>query len=232
MNKVKFLFITFFVLFILSLPMASISPWTFSMLLIIEDLIIAVGLYVFLNGLKVKKIGKIRLESVQFPFTYVLRAYTSPKNLWVVFDEGTKRFRSADLRDLPVRVIIVMLLGSALIYTSYLIMFTILQVPILIPFRLIVLFTFFFMGLYSICLGLYRLFSLKNKNAEKIFRFLNRSKLVLDLIDRGKLYVQITPNFLLKEGFVDSIEFILVEKLELERLEKILTDTARMIQKL
>jgi hypothetical protein len=222
----------FFVLFILSLPVSTVSWQTFSILLIIEDLIIAVGLYVFLNNLKIKKIGKIRLESIQYPFTYVLRAYTSPKSLWIVFDEKTKKFRAADWRDLPVRVIIVTLLGSALMYTAYLILFTITQLPILIPFRLVVLFLFFFMGFYSICVGLSRLFSLKNKNADKVFKFLNKSKLLINLIEKERLYVQISPNFLIKEGFVNSIEFILIEKLELEKLEKILTDTARLIQKL
>lgn len=232
MNKLQFLLITFFVLFILSLPIAYVSPQTFSILLIVDDIVIAVGLYIFLNNLKVKKIGKIRIESVQYPFTYVLRAYTSPKNLWIVFDEKTKRFRSADWRDTPIRVILIMLLGSSLIYTSYLIVLTIAQVPILIPFRIIVLFMFFFMGLYSLSLGLYRLFSLKNKNANKVFGFLNKNKILINLIKQGKLYAHVTPNFLIKEGFVDSIEFILVEKLELDRLEKILIETAKMIQKL
>jgi hypothetical protein len=73
---------------------------------------------------------------------------------------------------------------------------------------------------------------LKNKNADKVFKFLNKSKLLINLIEKERLYVQISPNFLIKEGFVNSIEFILIEKLELEKLEKILTDTARLIQKL
>lgn len=232
MNKLKFLMVTFFVLFVLSLPVSIISPQTFSVLLIVEDLVIAVGLYVFLNGLKTKKIGKIKIESVQYPLTYVLRAYTSPKNLWIVFDEKTKKFRAADWRDLPIRVILVTLLGSAMVYTAYLILFSIMQVTFLIPFRLVVLFLFFFIGAYSIGVGLNRLFSLRNKNADIIFKFLNKSKLLIDLVRKGKLYVQISPNFLVKDGFVNSIEFILIEKLELDRLEKILVDTARMVQKL
>ena len=232
MNKLKFLTILFFVLFIISLPLSTIWPRMFSTLLLIEDLIIFIGIFFFLKDLKVKRIGKIRVESVQYPFTYVLRAYTSPKKMWIVFDEKTKRFRPADFRDTPIRVFLIILLGSALMYTSYLIAFTITQVPILIPFRIIVLFLFFFMGLYSISLSIYRLFSLKNKNADTILRFLNREKMIIDMIKKGKLYVHVTPNFLLKDGFVDSIEFILVEKLELDRLEKILIETARMIQKL
>ncbi|OGI12167.1 hypothetical protein A3K64_02430 [Candidatus Micrarchaeota archaeon RBG_16_36_9] len=227
-----FLMITFFILFILSLSIAPLSSQTFSILLIIEDLVIAVGLYVFLNSLKIKRIGKIKLESVQYPLTYVLRAYTSPKNLWIVFDEKAKKFRAADLRDTPVRVVTVMLMGSFLIYISYAILFTIMQIPSLIPFRLIVLFLFSFMGLYSLFIGVNRIFSLRNKSADKIFRFLNRSKLIINLIEKEKLYVQISPNFLFKEGFVNSIEFILIEKLELDRLERLLVDTARMVQKL
>ncbi len=46
------------------------------------------------------------------------------------------------------------------------------------------------------------------------------------------LYVHVTPNFLIKDGFVTSVEFILMEKVELERLEKVLINTAKLIQKL
>jgi len=232
MNKLKFLTILFFVILIISFPVSVISNSTFSMLMIIDALVVAVGIFVFLSNCKIKKIGKIRIESVQYPFTYVLRAYTGPRSLWIVFDEKVKRFRAADWRNLPIRVILVTLLGAGLIYTSYLIWFTIAQIPYLIPFRLIVLFMFFFMGLYSLCLGLYRLFSLNNKNADKICKFLNRNKILINLINKGLLYVQVSPNFLIKEGFVNSVEFTLVEKIELEKLEKILIDTAKMIQKL
>lgn len=232
MNKLKILTIAFFVLLILSFPFSSVSNQIFSVLLIIADFIMILGLYIFLSGAKTKRIGKIRIESAQYPFTYVLRAYTNPKNLWIVYDEGTKRFRTADWRNLPVRVILLILLGAGLLYTAYLIWFTIYQVFILIFFRLIVMFLFFVMGLYSLFLGLYRLFSLSNKKADKVLKFLNKSKILISLIQKGLLYVQITPNFLIREGFVDSVEFILVEKIELEKLEKILIDTARLIQKL
>ena len=186
----------------------------------------------FLSGCKFKKIGKIKVESVQYPLTYVLRAYTKPHNLWIVYDEGRKKFRAADWRNLPVRVILVTLLGMFLLYISYLIWFTLFQTPLLIFFRATVLFLFLIIGLYSLCVGLYRLFSLKNEKADKICKFLNKNKILKDLIKKGMLYVQITPNFLIKDGFVTSVEFILFEKLELKKLEKILIDTARLIQKL
>jgi hypothetical protein len=81
-------------------------------------------------------------------------------------------------------------------------------------------------------LGLGRLFSLGNKKADKICSFLNRNKILINLIKRNILYVRISPNFLIKEGFVNSVEFILAENVELKRLEKILIDTARLIQRL
>ncbi len=232
MNKLKFLTVLFFVLLILSFPISLISPQTFSMLLLIEALIILVGLYLFLSGCKIKRIGKIRVESIQYPFTYVLRAYTKPKHLWIVYDEKIKKFRSADWRNLPIRVILVTLFGMFLLYTSYLIWFTLFQDFKLILFRAVVLFLFLIIGLYSLCVGLYRLFSLKNEKAEKICKFLNKNKFLINSIKKGMIYVHVTPNFLIKEGFVTSIEFILIEKFEIKRLEKILIDAARLIQKL
>ncbi len=232
MNKLKFLMITFFVILILSFPVSLISSKIFSILLLLEALIIAIGLYMFLSGVKIKKIGKIKVELVQYPLTYVLRAYTKPHNLWIVYDEEKKKFRAADWRNLPIRVILVTLLGMALLYISYLIWFTLFQDLHLIFFRAIVLFLFLIVGLYSLCVGLYRLFSLKNEKADKICKFLNKNKFLKNLIKKGMLYVQITPNFLIKEGFVTSVEFILFEKLELKKLEKNLKDTARLIQKL
>jgi len=232
MNKLKFLMIAFFVILILSFPVSIISRQIFSILLLIEALIIAVGLYMFLSGVKVKKIGKIRIEFAHYALTYVLRAYTKPHNLWVVYDEGKRKFRAADWRNLPVRVILVTLFGMFLLYTAYLIWFTLFQVTFLIPFRLLILFLFLVLGLYSLCVGLYRLFSLKNEKANKVCKFLNKKRFLINLIKKGMLYVHVTPNFLIKEGFVTSVEFILLEKPKDKKLEKVLIDTARLIQKL
>jgi len=232
MNNLKFLMIAFFVILILSFPVSFVSRQMFSILLLIEALIIAVGLYMFLSGVKVKKIGKIRVEFAQYALTYVLRAYTKPHNLWVVYDEGKRKFRAADWRNLPIRVILVTLFGMFLLYVSYLIWFTLFQVVFLLPFRAVVLFLFLIVGLYSLSVGLYRLFSLKNEKADKVCKFLNKKKFLINLIKKGILYVHVTPNFLIKEGFVTSVEFISLEKLEDKKLEKTLIDTARLIQKL
>ncbi|NIM46648.1 MAG: hypothetical protein GTN40_00605 [Candidatus Aenigmarchaeota archaeon] len=232
MNKLKFFMITFFVVLILSFPVSFISRQLFSILLLIEALIIAVCLYWFVSGVKIKKIGKIRVEFVQYPLTYVLRAYTKPHNLWIVYDEGKRKFRAADWGNLPIRVILVTLFGIILLYTAYLIWFTLFQVVFLILFRALILFLFLVIGLYSLSVGLYRLFSLKNEKADKVCKFLNKKKFLINLIKKGMLYVHITPNFLIKEGFVTSVEFILLERPEDKKLEKALTDTARLIQKL
>jgi len=232
MNKLGFLTIIFFVLFIISFPFSYASSQIYSLILIITIFVALLGLYIFLAGCRIKKIGKIRFEAVQFPFTYVLRAYTKPKNLWIVYDETTKKFRSADWRDFPVRVFLLTLFGIGMLYVSFIMWFTISQLLALIMFRLIVVFLFFVMGLYSLCVGLYRLFSINNKNADVIYKFLNKNRILTNLIEKGKLYVHVSPNFLFKEGFVDSVEFILAEKVELEKLEKIVIETARMMQKL
>ncbi len=186
----------------------------------------------FLSGVKVKKIGKIRIEFAHYALTYVLRAYAKPHNLWVVYDEEIGKFRAADWRNLPVRVILVTLFGMFLLYTAYLIWFTLFQVAFLIPFRAVVLFLFLLVGIYSLCVGLYRLFSLKNEKADKVCKFLNKKRFLVHLIKKGILYVHVTPNFLLKEGFVTSVEFITLKKIDDKRLDKALIDTARLIQKL
>jgi hypothetical protein len=230
--KLKVLMIAFFVFLILSFPFVFSYPMVASILLMMSSLTLAIGLLIFLSECKTKKVGKIKTEFAHFPMTYVLRAYLKQKNLWVVYDEYKKSFRPADWRDLPIKVILVTLFGMGLLYTSYLIWFTLAQDLSLLLFRAVVMFIFLVIGLYGLLIGLSRLFSLRSKNADSVSKLLNKNKFLRDLVRREKAYVEITPNFLIKDGFVTSVELIVSEKLEIEKLEKNLIEIAKSVEKI
>jgi hypothetical protein len=227
MTKLKILTAAFFVVLISSLFFIN-NALLFSSAVLISDVLLIVGLYVFLSGYRIKRVGKNVLESMEYPFTYVMRMYTKPKNLWIKFDYNHRKFTAVGWGSMT-RVAVIFLFGAALIFTSYLILFTITQAVFLIVFRSILLFIFLIVGLYSLFLGLYRFFSIETKRGEKVCRFLNRNKFLIRLIENGTLFVQITPNFLLKEGFVDSVEFILSDKADMKRLEKVLIGTVKVM---
>ena len=207
------------------------NPLLFTSFMIVSDILLIIGLYIFLSGYKAKKVKGILVEHVVYPFTYVIRAFCKPKRLWIVYDYKMRKFRSVSLRHPPIKPILAMILGAFLVFTSYLIALTLTQSMSLLIFRLIILVLFFVIGLYGLLVGLYRMFSYTSKNADKIAKFLNKDRYVRSLIEKGDLYVQISPNFLLKEGFVDSVEFVLSDKADAKRLEKVVMETARMINK-
>ena len=205
----------------------------FSGTILLSDSILAIGLYIFLLNHTTKKVGKIRIESTHYPFTYVLKSYAKPKNVWAVFDYKMKKFRPVEWGHVPLMSFALIVLGSFLIYTSYLIVFTLGQVMFLFVFRSLILFLFLVMGMYTLFMGLYRFFSVNNEKAKKVAKFLNGSRFLINAIQAGRMYVQVTPNFHLKQGFVDSVEFVMCDKGEdIKRLEKILADTTSLINHL
>ena len=205
----------------------------FSGTILLSDSILAIGLYIFLLNHTTKKVGKIRIESTHYPFTYVLKSYAKPKNVWAVFDYKMKKFRPVEWGHVPLMSFALIVLGSFLIYTSYLIVFTLGQVMFLFVFRSLILFLFLVMGMYTLFMGLYRFFSVNNEKAKKVAKFLNGSRFLINAIQAGRMYVQVTPNFHLKQGFVDSVEFVMCDKGEdIKRLEKILADTTSLINRL
>ena len=68
------------------------------------------------------------------------------------------------------------------------------------------------------------------KSHTEIFRLKTTKELEFFNITEG--IREIIKKSGIKEGFVNSVEFVLVEKVELDRLEKSLIETARLIQKL
>ena len=73
---------------------------------------------------------------------------------------------------------------------------------------------------------------LRSKNADSVSKLLNKNKFLRELVRREKAYVEITPNFLIKDGFVTSVEFIVSEKLEIEKIEKNLIEIAKSVEKI
>jgi hypothetical protein len=230
MKELKVTVAIFFALIVASFAFMR-DPVAFTTMVVLSDITLIVGLYIFLSSYRKKKVGKIIVEHVQYPFTFVVRAFCRPKGIWIVYNYGKKKFMSVGWKSLPLKSILAMVIGAFLIFTSYLISMTITQVMSLIVFRLIILFLFFVIGLYSLLIGLYRLFSFTNKNADKVCSYLNKNRYLRSLIEKGMLYVQISPNFLFKEGFVDSVEFVLSDRAEHKKMEKIVIDIARLIDK-
>ena len=198
----------------------------------LSALIAAIGLFQFLSELKTKRIGKIKIEEVMFVRNFVFRAYTKVKDIWIVYDKKTKMFRTADFRELPVRAGLTILLGLVFLYISYLMLSTITQALELLLFRATVLIIFLTVGFYNFFVGLARISSIKTENSIKVCKFLNKNKALKNLIERGKISFEITPNFLLWNGFVTSIEFISHKKIETKSIEKILVQIAKILEKI
>ena len=231
MRKLKLLTVSIFLIIVVSFLFFRQTN-IFSALLIVADALLLVTLFIFLSNYKKRTIGKIIIEHIHYPLTFVLRAYTKPKNLWITYDYNKRRFTPAGWSHLPLKAIFVLVLGAFLLYVSYMIMLSINQAIQLIFFRGILLFIFFLVGIYSLLLGLYRIASIGSKKAELMCKLLNRQRFLLNRIQKGSLFVQITPNFLIKEGFVNSVEFIMSDEKEVKELQKILLDISRKINKL
>jgi len=230
MLKLRIIIVAFFILFLSSFFFVG-TPRAFSYILLESDILMIVGLYVFLSNHTTRKVGRIKIESTHFPFTYVMKTYTKPKNVWVIFDYKIRKFRPVDWTHVPLKSFLPILIGAFLIFTSYLMVFTLWQAMFLFIFRSLLLFLFLVLGLYSLFIGLYRFFSVNNEKAKTVAKFLNRSRLLINAIEAGRLFVQVTPNFHLKDGFVDSVEFVMSDNSDVKRLEKILADATSVVNK-
>jgi hypothetical protein len=195
----------------------------------------SVGLFQFLSEVKVKKIGKTRIEEVTFIRNFVFRTYTKIKDVWVVFDKRTKTFRPADFRELPVRTGITILIGMIFLYISYLMMLTItetLGILILLLFRITLLIVFFVFGLYNFFLGVIRISSLRTENSVELCKLLNHDSRLKKFIESEKAIFEITPNFLLWRGLVTSVEIVSTNKIETKPIEGMLVEITKMIEKI
>jgi len=220
-----FVFLTFTIIFYNYPILAGITS-------LISALLAAIGLFHFLSEVKIKKIGKIKIEKVTFVRNFVFRAYTKTKDVWIVYDRRAKMFRTADFRDLPIKAGLVILIGIFLLYTSYLILSTITMLLEFLVFRITILIIFLVLGSYNFFVGLARISSLETENSIKVCKFLNKNRLLKNIIEKKDAFFEITPNFLLWNGFVTSVEFISSKKFETKTIEKNLVQIAKIVEKI
>lgn len=230
MYRLRLLAVLFSVFVILTLLFSAYPPIA-AMTAFLSILILAAGLFQFLSQIKTKKIGGIKIEEVTFVRNFVFRSYVKSKDVWVVFDKKTKTFRNADFRELPLKSGMTTLVGLGFLYVSYLILSTLFQFTELLVFRSAVLIIFLTIGIYSFFIGLVRMASIKTESSIKLCKILNKSTALKNLVKRHNISFEITPNFLLWNGFVTSVEFVSSRKLDTKPIEKFLVQISRVIEK-
>jgi len=231
MYKLRILIVLFFVFLILTLFLSR-YPTFAAITALLSALIAAIGLFHFLSEVKIKKIGKIKIEEVTFIRNFVFRAYVKIKDVWIVYDKKAKMFRTADFRELPIKAGLTILVGLVFLYTSYMMVPTLIDFLELLPLRLTFLIIFLVIGFYNFFVGLGRISSLETENSIKICKILNKNRALKNIIERKKIFFEITPNFLLWNGFVTSVEFVAPNKVETKALEKVLVQVANTVDRI
>lgn len=231
MYKLRILLILFFFFLILTLIFNK-YPTFAAITTLLSMLTAAIGLFQFLSETKIKKIGKIKIEEVTFIRNFVFRAYVKIKDVWVVYDDKARMFRTADFRELPIKAGLTILVGLFFLYISYMIISTLIEFPEFLPVRLTFLVIFLLVGLYNFFVGLSRMSSLETENSIRVCKILNKNKALKSTIEKTKTFFEITPNFLLWNGFVTSIEFIVPHKIETKTLEKVLVQVANTLERI
>ncbi|MFH0929536.1 MAG: hypothetical protein V1818_04265 [Candidatus Aenigmatarchaeota archaeon] len=197
---------------------------------ILSAVFLAACLARFVDSTKRKKKGSVKIEEVTFGHSFLFRSFFKPRDLWVKYDKNEKRFRPADFRDMPIEVGFLFLLGTFLLYTSYLIMSTLFEAPNMIPLRASFLVVIFVLGFYIFSVSIARIVALlsgKNKEASKL---LNRNRKLRGFARSSKAYIEVTPSFTL-DGFVTSVEFVTKHKYDTSKTEKLLLEVSRELNK-
>lgn len=232
MNILKSLTITFFILIVLAVLFVNIDRLMASLWCFLADLNLIIGFSYFISKTKIKRIGKIKIEYIQFVRNFVARAFVKPKSLWVIYDNKKKLFRPADIRELPMRFGLLMIVALILIYISFSILITIAYPVELVIIRLLILIMFLVLGFYNLLVSVARLVSLENKGADRICKFLNKKTSFKNFIRKGHVFFEITPNFLFTSGFVSSVEFVIHKVYNYNEIEKNLIEIAKKVQSL
>ncbi|MFH1229811.1 MAG: hypothetical protein V1678_05325 [Candidatus Aenigmatarchaeota archaeon] len=230
MHRLRILMAVFFVFLFFSFFLIGM-PTLAATSVLVSAILASVGLFHLLSEMKVKNIGNIKIEEATFLRHFVFRSYTKFKNIWIVYDRRLKTFRAADFRDLPTEAGLTFLIGVALLYVSYMIISTLNQVPGLLVMRAIILIMFLDLGLYNFFVSLARFYSLYNKKAVKLCSILNKNRQLKGLIEKDKLSFEITPNFLLWNGFKTSVEIKSIQKFDSKPIEKYIVQVAMLIGK-
>jgi hypothetical protein len=231
MHRMRILTVVFFV-FLLSSVFFIGNPTLVATSLLLSTLLVAVGLFHLLSELKTKYVGKIKIEEVAYIRHFVFRAYTKSKNIWIVYDRRLRAFRAADFREMPIEAGMTSLIGLAFLYVSYLIISTLDQAPELFFIRSSVLVIFLVLGLYNFLVSMAKFYSISNKKSLELCKKLNRNSQLKGMIEKDRLSFEITPNFLLWNGFATSIEFISQSRFYSKPIERHIVEIAREVGKI
>ncbi len=228
MFKLKFLMILFFILIAFILLFHRISNILSSIMALLSACLLTIALFQFVYVSKRKKIGKIKVEEVNFARNFVLRTYFKSKNLWIVYDKKEKSFRPADFRDMSIKVGLTLIFGILFLYVSYLILLNLFQFLELILVRTLVLVILLVLGFYSFSVSFGRIASLGNKRNKEVCKILNKNRSLKNFINKEKARFEITPNFT-SDGFVTSVEILTHRKYDTKKIEKALLQISRKI---
>jgi hypothetical protein len=231
MHKLRILAAVFFAFIFLSFFLIEM-PVLAAASIFISAILASIGLLHMLAEMKVKNLGDIKIEEVTFLRHFVFRSYTKFKNVWIVYDKLLKTFRAADFRDLPIEAGLTFLIGTALLYASYLILSTLYLLPGLLVMRTVILVIFLDLGLYNFFVSLARFYSLYNKKAVKLCGVLNRDRQLKCLIEKDSLSFEITPNFFLWKGYKTSVEIKSGKKFDPKPIEKHLIEAVKLVDKI
>ena len=229
MLKLSFSTLLFLLLLFMSLVTFSFSLLASSVFLFMSACVLGIDLLLFLNSSKTKKVGQIRIEEVSFAKIFVFRSFFKPKDMWIVYDNKKRKFRPADMSDLPLKVGMTFIIGLLFLYVSYLIFSNLFFFPeILIP-RMLILFILLVIGFYDFFISSARFIAFLNKRNGKVADALNKNRSLKNFIRRQRAYVEVTPNLSLN-GSMTSVEIITRKKFDTKRMEKVLLDISRKIR--
>jgi hypothetical protein len=199
---------------------------------ILAALILLMALIQFLSNYEIRKYRGRKIEFITFFRHNVLRTYLKPKTIWVVFDKMRNKFRPANLREFPVKIGISGLFGSILLYMGYMILRSVPTSMVLVLFRIVTLSALFLFGFYSVFVSLARFMSLFNKKSGKLSKKMNRNRALVNFAIKRENTIEITPNFLITQGFVTSVELLSKKDMNRKKLENFVLNISKEVNRL
>ena len=233
MKKVRNSFITFGLTLILSILFYFFYRPLFIPLYYISLIFAVISLYFFVVRCKRKKVGKTRVEYIDFVRDHMLRVYFKKRDIWIIYDRRKKAFRKPNFFDAILWTVPFILVGLSflyLTYNSFVILFLMIRLSGWWLATLIPLFLFTVLWFYLLFMGFSRLASLRNKKLERIASKLNKEKRLKRFINKQKARLRITPNFLLREGYVTSVE-LLMKRRPPKEMEKSIIKIVRILKR-
>ena len=172
----------------------------------------------------------IRLEEVTFAHSFLFRTFFNPNDLWIKYDCKEGKFRPADFRDMPIEVGFFFILGMFLLYTSYLMLTNLFSIPAVDIVRIPILVIIAIIGIYTFFVSVGRVMALLNGKNKEVAKMLNKNRTLRAFAKRENAYIEVTPSFTLS-GFVTSLEFITKRKYDTKKMESLILEVSRMLNK-